>query len=46
MVCKLPVYIPAKVTFSAERTGDDGWRFAVRDAGSGRPHLAGTIAHR
>jgi len=39
---KLPVLLPAKVAFSSEGAADGGWRFAVRDARSGKPHLAGT----
>ena len=40
---KLPVLLPAKVAFGAENAGDLGWRFTLRDARSGRPHLAGTV---
>jgi hypothetical protein len=39
---KLPILLPARVAFSAERTGAD-WRFALHDAKSGRPHLAGSV---
>ncbi|MEV8510778.1 MaoC/PaaZ C-terminal domain-containing protein [Dactylosporangium sp. NPDC051484] len=39
---KLPILLPATVGFSAspDRTG---WRFAVHDPRTGRPHLAGAI---
>jgi acyl dehydratase len=39
---KLPILLPASVGFAAART-TDGWDFAVRSAGSGRPHLTGSI---
>jgi len=39
---KLPILLPATVGFAAARTAD-GWDFTVRSAGSGRPHLAGSI---
>jgi MaoC like domain len=39
---KLPVLLPARVAF-ATWTEDGGRRFALHDARSGRPHLAGTI---
>jgi acyl dehydratase len=39
---KLPVLLPAVVGFSAESDAD-GWRFAVHDARTGRPHLAGSV---
>lgn len=39
---KLPVVLPARVGFSAQRT--DGWRFALHDARTGKPHLTGTLA--
>jgi acyl dehydratase len=39
---KLPVLLPARVAFDAERDGD-GWRFGLHDAKKGRPHLTGTI---
>jgi len=41
---KLPVLLPAKVGFAAERGAAAGdWRFDLFDARSGRPHVAGTI---
>jgi acyl dehydratase len=36
---KLPVLLPATVAFSAA----PGWDFALHDAKSGRPHLAGSV---
>jgi acyl dehydratase len=39
---RTPTFLPSAVTFGAARTGD-GWRFGVRNAGSGKPHLDGTI---
>lgn len=39
---KLPVLLPAKVSFTASRTGD-GWTIDLRDARKGKPHLAGTV---
>ncbi len=39
---KAPILLPATVAFDAERDGD-GWRLAVHDRGSGRPHLTGTV---
>ncbi|MFG2043382.1 MaoC/PaaZ C-terminal domain-containing protein [Dactylosporangium sp. NPDC048998] len=39
---KLPVLLPATVGFSATPDGA-GWRFAVHDRRTGKPHLAGTI---
>jgi acyl dehydratase len=39
---KLPIFLPAKVAFTADGA-DGGWRFGVRDARSGKPHLTGTI---
>ncbi|OLF18243.1 MaoC/PaaZ C-terminal domain-containing protein [Actinophytocola xanthii] len=39
---KLPVLLPATVAFHAEQDGQ-GWRFTLRDAKKGRPHLTGTI---
>lgn len=40
---KLPVLPPATVGFAAS-TVDEGRRFELFDAGTGKPHLAGTIA--
>ena len=40
---KVPVLLPTTVTFSAETTAGGGWRFGLREARSGRPHLAGTV---
>ena len=39
---KLPVLLPATVGFAAARTAG-GWDFTLRAAGSGRPHLAGSL---
>jgi acyl dehydratase len=39
---KLPILLPATVAFAASRAGDD-WRFALHDAGTGKPHLSGTV---
>ncbi len=39
---KLPVLLPATVSSSAVDTGT-GWELDVRDARSGKPHLAGTV---
>jgi len=39
---KLPILLPAMVGFAAARAAG-GWDFTVRSAGSGRPHLAGSI---
>ncbi|GAA2701642.1 hypothetical protein GCM10010429_05670 [Micromonospora olivasterospora] len=39
---KLPVRLPSTVAFSAARTGGS-WEFALHDARSGRPHLAGAV---
>lgn len=39
---KLPVLLPAKVGFFAEQQ-DDGWRFDLFDAKSGKPHVNGSI---
>ena len=38
---KLPLFLPAQVAFGTEGEG-----FEVRDAGSGKPHLAGSITAR
>jgi acyl dehydratase len=40
---KLPIRLPAKVAFSSDR-GDGARRFALHDARSGKPHLAGTLS--
>ncbi|TDQ05266.1 MaoC/PaaZ C-terminal domain-containing protein [Labedaea rhizosphaerae] len=40
---KLPVLLPAKVGFAAERTGAGGWHFQLFDARKGKPHVDGTI---
>jgi hypothetical protein len=37
-----PVPLPSTVHFSAVADGD-GWRFGLRGARSGRPHLSGTV---
>ena len=39
---KLPLHLPGRVAF-AEWASDSGVAFAVHDARSGRPHLAGTV---
>jgi hypothetical protein len=39
---KLPILLPATAGFAVARTAG-GWDFAVRSAGSGRPHLTGSI---
>ncbi|KAA2263462.1 hypothetical protein F0L68_09845 [Solihabitans fulvus] len=40
---KLPVLLPATAAFTSARESD-GWRFALRDSRTGRPHLDGTIS--
>jgi hypothetical protein len=40
---KLPVLLPAKVAFAAEK-GDSGWQFTLSDAKNDKPHLAGEIS--
>ncbi|MDQ1691399.1 MAG: hypothetical protein QOD87_1507 [Pseudonocardiales bacterium] len=40
---KTPVFLPSMVELAAMRL-DVGWRLALRDADTGRPHLAGTIS--
>jgi acyl dehydratase len=42
---KTPTFLPSGVAFAAERT-DDGWELGVRNARSGKPHLAATITAR
>ena len=39
---KLPVPLPSAVGIATAREGD-GWSLDVRNARSGKPHLAGTI---
>jgi acyl dehydratase len=39
---KLPLFLPATVSIGATRA-DDGWTLDVRDARSGKPHLAGRV---
>ncbi|MFN2561313.1 MAG: MaoC family dehydratase [Jatrophihabitans sp.] len=39
---KLPVLLPSSVAISGEQSGDE-WTLDVRDARSGKPHLAGTV---
>ena len=39
---KMPTFLPSAVAFDAERT-DDGWHLGIRNARSGKPHLAGTV---
>jgi acyl dehydratase len=38
-----PLLIPSTVTLSTGTVGDGGWDLAVRSAGSGSEHMAGTI---
>jgi acyl dehydratase len=38
-----PLLIPSTVTLSTGPVGDGGWDLAVRSAGSGSEHMAGTI---
>jgi acyl dehydratase len=40
---KLPVLLPATLAVGTEQAGA-GWHLDVRSAGSGKPHLAGTVA--
>jgi acyl dehydratase len=40
---KTPVLLPSTVALAAVRTGD-GWTLDVRNAKSGKPHLAGSIS--
>jgi acyl dehydratase len=39
---KLPILLPARVAFSATRTGPD-WQFFLHDARSGKHHLTGRV---
>ncbi|EEP72704.1 hypothetical protein MCAG_03031 [Micromonospora sp. ATCC 39149] len=39
---KLPVPLPSTVAFGATADGP-AWEFALHDARSGRPHLAGSV---
>ena len=39
---KTPAFLPSRVAFAAERHGD-GWDLGLRNATSGKPHLAATI---
>jgi acyl dehydratase len=39
---KLPIPLPSTVAFSADAEAD-GWRFALHDARTGKPHLEGSI---
>jgi acyl dehydratase len=39
---KLPILLPATVALRTERDGA-GWRLALHDAKSGKPHLTGTV---
>ena len=39
---KTPTFLPSGVAFDANRT-DDGWRLGLRNARSGKPHLAATV---
>ncbi|HEY2949796.1 MAG TPA: MaoC/PaaZ C-terminal domain-containing protein [Micromonosporaceae bacterium] len=40
---KAPILLPARVGFSASPADAGGWRFALHDAKSGKPHLSGTL---
>ena len=39
---KTPAFLPSTVAFEAEQT-PDGWRLGLRNARTGKPHLAATI---
>ncbi len=39
---KTPVFLPSTATIAAEHV-EDGWTLDVRNAKSGKPHLAGTV---
>ncbi|MGI8760902.1 MAG: MaoC/PaaZ C-terminal domain-containing protein [Jatrophihabitantaceae bacterium] len=39
---KTPVFLPSTVTIAAEHV-EDGWTLDVRNAKSGKPHLAGSV---
>lgn len=39
---KTPTFLPSAVAFAAERN-TDGWQLGVRNARSGKPHLAATV---
>lgn len=41
---KLPILLPATVAFAATGTRASGWAFSLHSAGSGKPHLAGTVS--
>jgi acyl dehydratase len=41
-----PIPLPSTVAFTAAAVGDDGWRFALYDTRSGRPHLTGSVIHK
>ncbi len=43
---KLPVLLPSTVAVAARPDGAGGWRLDVRNARSGKPHLAGTVTAR
>ncbi|WP_261925021.1 MaoC family dehydratase [Shewanella sp. NFH-SH190041] len=40
---KLPLFMPAEVTFAAEANGDDAIRFELRDGRGRRAHLSGEL---
>jgi hypothetical protein len=42
---KTPVYVPAKLAVRTVR-GSAGWDLDVRDAGTNKPHLTGTVTFR
>jgi acyl dehydratase len=41
---KLPILLPARVALSTGVDGGCGWRFALHDAKSGKPHLTGLVS--
>jgi acyl dehydratase len=43
---KLPVPLPSTVAFTSTPTGSEDWRFELRGAKSGKPHLSGEVVHK
>ena len=41
---KAPILLPARVGFAVSQDPGGGWTFALHDARSGKPHLAGTLS--